>query len=436
MAPGNSNIIWVGYNGGQVACTTNGTAATPIWTDVPGTPNRMVTRITIDEGNNNRVFVANGGYSTGNVNVTTLGCTATPGYTNIHNQLPAAPIRALVRHPSQSTWLYAGTEVGLFTSENSGASWFATNDGPGTVSVEELFFLDASTLIAATHGRGMYSASAGVGPGLLQFSVAAQSVLETAGTATVTVNRTSGIAGAVTVNYATTGGTATSGADFTATAGTLSWPNGDGSSRSFTIPITADAIAEPTESFTVALSSPTGGATLGSPATQTISIVTEQFPVNCQLPAGWTVPGTAQAGWSVVNNEANQGVCSLKANAIANSQKAQIQFVGTFLAGNITFDRKVSSESQWDCFQFFIDDVPQAVGGTCSNIGVVGASGEVAWGAVSVPITAGMHTVKWSYAKDTIDIGGQDTAWIDSVVLPLAPKKNGIVPIIMYMFDD
>ena len=435
VAPGNSNIIWVGYNRGELACTINGTAATPTWTVVPGTPNRMVTRITIDEGNSNRVFIANGGYSSGNLNVTTLGCTATPNFTNIHNQLPAAPIRALTRHPTQTTWLYAGTEVGMFTSENNGASWFTTNDGPGTVSVEELFFLDTSTLVAATHGRGMYSASAAVGPGLLQFSLAAQNVLESTGTVTVNVNRTSGIAGAITVNYATTGGTATSGADFTATSGTLSWPNGDASSRSFTIPITVDALVEPTESFTVALSSPTGGATLGSPATQIVSIVTEQFPVNCQPPVGWTVPGTAQAGWSVVSNEANQGTCSLKANAIANSQKAQIQFVGTFLAGNITFDRKVSSETGWDCFQFFIDDVAQAVGGTCPNISLVGASGEVAWGAVSVPITAGVHTVKWSYAKDTTDVAGQDTAWIDSVVLPLAPKKSSLAAIIMYLMD-
>ena len=137
-----------------------------------------------------------------------------------------------------------------------------------------------------------------------------------------------------------------------------------------------------------------------------------------------------------MNNEANQGTCSLKANAIANSQKAQIQFAGTFVAGNITFDRKVSSEPGWDCFRFFIDDVPQAVGGTCSNIGLVGASGEVAWGAVSVPITAGMHTVKWSYEKDTTDVSGQDTAWIDSVVLPLVPKKSSLPAIILYLLDD
>lgn len=420
VAPGNANIIWVGYNFGDVACTTNGTAAVPTWTVVPGTPLRMVTRITIDESNNNRVFIANGGYSAPNLHVTILGCTASPNYANIHNQLPAAPIRALTRHPTQSTWLYAGTEVGLFTSEDSGASWFTTNDGPGTVSVEEIFFLDATTVVTATHGRGMYSASAGVGPGLVQFTATTQKVLGSAGTVTVNVNRTSGIAGAITVNYATANGTATGGTDFTATSGTLSWSNGDGMARSFTIPILARAVGAPTNAFTVSLSSPTGGAVIGSPPTQSISIVTELFPANCQLPVGWTVPGTAQQGWSVVTNDANEGTCSLKSNSITDGQKAQIQFYGSFTAGNITFDRKVSSEAGYDCFRFFVDSVQQAVGGTCTNIGVTGASGEVPWGTVSVPVAAGTHTLLWSYEKDPNVSAGQDAAWIDAVILPIA----------------
>lgn len=167
IAPGNSDLVWIGYEDGQVACTTNATAATPTWVAVSGTQPRYVTRITFDPSNPNRVFTAYGGYcgptgttcTSPNLLLTTSGCTATPGWTAIHNQLPAAPVRAIAVHPNNSSWLYAGTEVGVFTSENNGGTWSTTNDGPGTVSVEELFFLDATTVVAATHGRGMYSAA-------------------------------------------------------------------------------------------------------------------------------------------------------------------------------------------------------------------------------------------------------------------------------------
>lgn len=76
----------------------------------------------------------------------------------------------------------------------------------------------------------------------------------------------------------------------------------------------------------------------------TLAIAVDTFPLNCHMPSGWTVPGTAQSGWSVVANEASEGTCSLKSNAVTDSQKAQIQFVGTFAAGNVSFSRKVSSE--------------------------------------------------------------------------------------------
>jgi hypothetical protein len=174
IAPGNPQVVWVGYEDGQIACTTNASAGSPTWNVVTGGPARYVTRISYDPTNPNRVFVANGGFcapgnaacNSSNLMYTTSGCTTTPVWTAIHNQLPAAPVRAIAVHPNNSAWLYAGTEVGVFTSENNGATWSTTNDGPGTVSVEELVFLDPTQLLAATHGRGMFTAAVlpGVAP--------------------------------------------------------------------------------------------------------------------------------------------------------------------------------------------------------------------------------------------------------------------------------
>ena len=109
-------------------------------------------------------------------------------------------------------------------------------------------------------------------PGTLQLSASSSTVNENQGTATVTVNRTGGSDGAVTVHYATSNGTATAGSDYTATSGTLTFAAGE-TQKTFTVPITDDTAVEGNETFNVTLSSPTGGAALGSPTSSTITIV-------------------------------------------------------------------------------------------------------------------------------------------------------------------
>lgn len=156
VARGNSDIIWAGYDSGELYHTSNGTAASPAWTLVSSTlPARYVMRIMIDKDNSNKVYVTFGGYEQDNLYVTTNGGIA---WTNLNSSgtIPSAPIRTIVRHNSNSNWLYIGTEVGIYTSENGGASWSTTNDGPANVPVDELFWYGSDKLVAATYGRGMF----------------------------------------------------------------------------------------------------------------------------------------------------------------------------------------------------------------------------------------------------------------------------------------
>lgn len=109
------------------------------------------------------------------------------------------------------------------------------------------------------------------GPGQLSFTTNSISVNESAGQVVLTVQRLNGVTGAVEVDYGTITGTATAPADFTATAGTLTFSAGQ-ASRTITIPIVADAALEGPETFSVSLSNPQDGATLGSPAMVTVTI--------------------------------------------------------------------------------------------------------------------------------------------------------------------
>jgi uncharacterized delta-60 repeat protein len=106
-----------------------------------------------------------------------------------------------------------------------------------------------------------------------QLGLAATSISQAENQTTVnlTVNRTGGGTGPVTVHYETVAGTATAGADFTAASGDLQWAAGDTGAKSIAVTLINDTAVESTENFTVKLSAPTGGATLGSD-TATISI--------------------------------------------------------------------------------------------------------------------------------------------------------------------
>lgn len=112
-------------------------------------------------------------------------------------------------------------------------------------------------------------------PGSVSLQQATYTVSETAGSLLVSAVRASGSSGAVSVAYATANGTAIAGQDFTATSGTLTWANGETGAKSFSIPVTNDAIFESDETFSISLSSPTNGLTLGTNAAATITLTSD-----------------------------------------------------------------------------------------------------------------------------------------------------------------
>jgi hypothetical protein len=157
IAKSNSDIVWVGHENGAVFKTVNGTSNIPTWQKIDGigpqplAPAGYCGRIAINPKNPQIVYVAFAVFSANNFWRTTDDA----GHWQVSGSLPNAPMRAIAIHPRKVTFVYLGTELGLFASEDSGATWSPTNEGPTNCSVDDLFWLD-ETLVCVTHGRGMF----------------------------------------------------------------------------------------------------------------------------------------------------------------------------------------------------------------------------------------------------------------------------------------
>ena len=163
---GNSQLIWVGYNNGHVAYTNDAGAS---WQRVDdngvGIPDRYITDIAINPNTPTQVFVTTGGYNPDNVWFSDdAGVTWYNRSGSAPNNLPSIQVNTIRFHPSNSNWVYVGTDMGVFASQDKGNNWSVVtntnagngNEGPVNTEVSELFWQGDEFLIAATHGRGMY----------------------------------------------------------------------------------------------------------------------------------------------------------------------------------------------------------------------------------------------------------------------------------------
>ena len=295
-----SDLVWVGRNNGSLLMSTNATSAPSSWSSVTwtGKPGRAVLSILLDPSDTNKVYVGYGGYNTGNLWRSSDGGAT---WTNIGNTLPPSPVRTIERHPSDPLKLYVGTEVGIFTSGDGGTTWTTTNDGPANTSVEKLFWLDAGTLVASTHGRGMFKTV--VGPVTTSMLTVSKS-----GSGSVTSSPTGISCGSMCSTAFTTGSTVTLTA--TPSAGyLLSGWGGACSGTQATCAVTLDAAKSVSAAFALApvpytlsvvrsgtgsgtvTSSPAGincGATCSASYTSGTSVTLTASPVSGSVFSGWS----------------------------------------------------------------------------------------------------------------------------------------------------
>jgi bacillopeptidase F len=109
-------------------------------------------------------------------------------------------------------------------------------------------------------------------PGSLQLGAMEYSLAEDVASLTVTVTRTGGSTGEVSVDFATGDGLAKAGEDYLTAADTLAFLDGE-TSATLEVGIVDDTSYEGDEDFSISLSNPQGGATLGSPVGATVTIL-------------------------------------------------------------------------------------------------------------------------------------------------------------------
>ncbi len=147
-------------------------------------------------------------------------------------------------------------------------------------------FLPVLVLMAA----GVFGANAQ--NGILQFSSLNYSINESGSAVKITVTRSSGSAGEVTVSFMTIdsgGGTAVADLDYYPTNGTLTFGPGV-TSQFFYVPIINDATHEDAETVLVELvNPPTGGAALGARTSATLTITDNDVCAYALDPASQTV---------------------------------------------------------------------------------------------------------------------------------------------------
>jgi len=146
-------------------------------------------------------------------------------------------------------------------------------------------------------------------PGTLAFDAEVFPVPESDAFATVTVRRTGGAVGLVTVSFITENLSATAGEDYVTVGSTLAWADGETGAQTFPVPVLDDADPERTELVRVRLTGVTGGAELARDTTvvairdddraagciedaETLCLVNERFRVEAE----WRDPRSGDSG--------------------------------------------------------------------------------------------------------------------------------------------
>ena len=231
--------------------------------------------------------------------------------------------------------------------------------------------------------------------GVLQFGAATFAALELpiAGSTPITVTRTGGSRGAVSVRFTTSDGTATAGSDYSPVSRTVSFADGETQPRTVEVPFVLDAIAEPDESVNLTLSNVRGCAALGAQTSAVLTIVDNDRPLaQSAFSVGGTVTGILGSGLVLRHATTGENL------ATGNGPFTFLQVLPVGFSYNVSVGTQPSNPSQ-------ICTVTNGTG-TMGNANVT----NVAVDCVTPPANGALDPGFGSAGKVSTTFGGDDTA--------------------------
>lgn len=158
--PLDGNRVIAGTSVGQILQNTaalTATSATP-WTTTSPSSN-YISWVTWDPNDLNVAYATVSGFGVTNLfKSTNGGATWSASVGSGGTALPQIPALSVVVNPGDSQQVFVGTDLGVFTSIDGGASWYLENTGFANTPVEALKFNETAPyqLYAFTHGRGAW----------------------------------------------------------------------------------------------------------------------------------------------------------------------------------------------------------------------------------------------------------------------------------------
>ncbi len=139
------------------------------------------------------------------------------------------------------------------------------------------------------------------------------------------------------------------------------------------------------------------------------SIVTQaDFETGDLSQANFTT--TTSYPFTVVANTHSGAYCAKSGNGGINSSTSDMELEVTLAQdATLTFSAKVSSEGNYDKAYFSIDGTAQS--------DLNGISGAGSWIDYTYPLTAGTHTLRWYYTKDSSQQANDDCFYVDDIVI-------------------